>query len=469
MSWLYLYFPNLQLDRFSRQEIDLVPFAVIDKNTNQVVQLNKQAYQVGVRPQMGIASSIALSADLQIAEYDRDFDCERIETIANSLYLIASDIFLDLPKGIYIKLNTMSKLYPQMRKLWVKVENTIKPYNSTYHFATSHSPLSAKLLAESKSDDLFSNKRESITQISTLPIETLAIPRTTKQALQSIGIKQIGNLLSLPLKELAIRFDIELVHCIGHITGELKQSLVEFRPKAYFSQTLELLFDISSTGLLQPQIFKLLQTLESFLINNDLTTQELQLVFNTSENEDVLLPINSASCQTKAQKWFELIQLKLEQLQLVNPIRNITLNSYQLEQAKHFTTDMLSTKEGNMDKTELISILQTKLGKEAVLQIQYKTEHLPEKSTILSQEFNTNNTAPSTTSLTPLRPALLLSEPLPLTEPVEIVSSPERIQTNWWNDNLINRDYFLAKNNSHQWYWVFRQPDKNWYLHGYFC
>lgn len=60
------------------------------------------------------------------------------------------------------------------------------------------------------------------------------------------------------------------------------------------------------------------------------------------------------------------------------------------------------------------------------------------------------------------------------------MSLPERIESGWWDDALIKRDYFIAEGagagESAVRYWVYRdrvsasagEDDARWYLHGLF-
>jgi protein ImuB len=84
------------------------------------------------------------------------------------------------------------------------------------------------------------------------------------------------------------------------------------------------------------------------------------------------------------------------------------------------------------------------------------------------------------------RPLWLLHAPVALTErntrpfwhgPLALVAGPERIETGWWDGNLVERDYFVAENEEHILVWIFRSRTGRsnqgsgpgtWYLHGLF-
>jgi protein ImuB len=52
---------------------------------------------------------------------------------------------------------------------------------------------------------------------------------------------------------------------------------------------------------------------------------------------------------------------------------------------------------------------------------------------------------------------------------VELGTSPERIESGWWDERDVGRDYYTAVSSGGQRLWVFRdRRDLGWYLHGLF-
>lgn len=469
MKWLYLYFPNLQLDLCHKAEKDRTPFAIIDKALNEVVQFNSLAYDSGIRKHMGVASSIALCNELKVTSYKKELEEKELEYIAEKLYLITADIFLDPPKGIYINTSNMSRIYPTVNRLWRDITKAINTNSFTYQFSSSYSALTAKLLAYSGINKLFTNKQSALTHLKAFHISSLSLEKNTEKALHHVGIRRLEGLLSIPLKDLAIRFDIELINTVGYLKGEVKQKLKAYEPSNFFSKKLELMFDISNITLLAKPILKLLEQLQDFLISRNLTLQEIHLYFETSEQSLISVKVNSARPQKNADKWLELITLKLEQIELEYPVRALRLIGNNLLQEQFETAPLLPHDTSQPDLKDLITLLQTKLGKSSVWQLQYHSEYLPEKSTKLVPYSDNSSTLTLTDHAQHcIRPTFLLPAPIELKERVQLRSSPERIQTDWWDRDLINRDYFIAESRTHQKYWIYRQPDRRWFLHGYF-
>ena len=77
------------------------------------------------------------------------------------------------------------------------------------------------------------------------------------------------------------------------------------------------------------------------------------------------------------------------------------------------------------------------------------------------------------------RPLWMLPEPAPLRVDdgyplhqgrLRILDGPERLETGWWDEDGIARDYYTAINPRGVRLWVFRSRSRNasWYLHGLF-
>ncbi|NVK25033.1 MAG: DNA polymerase Y family protein [Gammaproteobacteria bacterium] len=468
MLWLYIHFPYLQMDL--THKLKGKPgkaFVIIDKNLNEVVQLNTAAREAGIEKGMGLASSISLTCDLDVTDYSALYEETKLKEIAEHLYFTTSDISLDPPQGLFIKVSPMLKLYSDVNSYWQLVKQQLLSFNITTHYAISHSAESARLLAQSSINKIFTDKQACLELLRQLPVNALLIGDKTKKSLYSVGIKSLGQLLDVPLAELAIRFDIQLINYIGQLTGELKEKLSYYQPKTQFYTTLELLFEIDNTSILIKPLTKLLNELESFLTVRCLTTQKLTFNFKQANQEHFVLTLASAKAQYQATAWLTLLTLKLEKVTLRSAIRAISLSATQLENQQATTRDLYSRKQNELSKEELLSVLQTKLGIDCVHVPIYKPEHLAEHNTLLQRPDIKLKHSPVSQVSDGLRPAHILPAPIPLCESVEIKQSAERIQTQWWQSD-IKRDYFLATNHNQQLMWIFRQPDNKWFIHGYF-
>ena len=234
MNWLYISFTQLQLDHIEQIKKDRQPLVIIDTKINEVIQLNECAKYQGIKQQMGLATAMALADELTIEMYCEKLELTLLNQLSEKLYLVISEIYQDPPNGLYINMAPLLSNNGSETKLWFKTKKVIEGSHVKYLYATAHSPASAKLLAKVGTNKLFKSKASVLANIKSMPVECLAITAKQHIRLSKVGIKNIGQLLDIPLKELAIRFDLEVINAIGNLNGELKAKLRCIKPKNSF-------------------------------------------------------------------------------------------------------------------------------------------------------------------------------------------------------------------------------------------
>jgi hypothetical protein len=103
-----------------------------------------------------------------------------------------------------------------------------------------------------------------------------------------------------------------------------------------------------------------------------------------------------------------------------------------------------------------------------VCSLHWQNDHRPEHA-FAERTFSPQQEEGSADCPSLLRPTLLFDQPRPLTETIRILHGPERIQSGWWTDQPICRDYFIARNTAQQTLWVFRDGARQWFVHGWFA
>ncbi len=168
-----------------------------------------------------------------------------------------------------------------------------------------------------------------------------------------------------------------------------------------------------------------------------------------------------------------------------------------------FAEHRMSTHEG---LARLLERLQVRLGREQVQRLTVVPDHRPEAAYRIqvvdslhdigkaalqphqaarAPQVEPGNPDPAAgpaelfcthTGLLP-RPLWLLREPMPLSErnnrpwlhsALTVLAGPERIETGWWDDHLVQRDYFVAEDDSNTLFWIYRERHQGWFVHGRF-
>lgn len=472
MLWIYLNFPSLQLDScFGPDNADKPPaIIIVDGQDHHVVQYNTQAQQAGITLDMGLGTAASLCHPLQVHPYQASIEHRKLKEIAHWLYMVTCDITLFEPNGVLLRATNMLSLYEGLDKYWHAVQQHLNVLNLRYDFASGYSPLMAQLLAENRANRISADRHNLLASIHKYPLNESRLPDKTVSKLERVGIQKLGDLLTVPMADLAKRFDIDLVNYIGRLIGQFKHPIEFYHPPSSFQRHLDLLFEIDNVQWLEKPLQKLLTQLEYYLKLRDQLANELEVQLHSRDGGTLSLRVFSAQGDYLASKWQKLAQLTLESIALTAPVLAINLSVIQVAEQSGSNDDLFAGKQGNTTSLELLSLLQAKLGKAAIQGIQLADDARPEVANqyvdplIKKQPKSSQQVVSNTTS----RPSFMLPVPQRLNEQVTLIQGPERIATGWWDENAMVRDYFIARSQLGRWLWVFRNREQHWFVHGYF-
>ncbi len=462
--WLYLHFPSLQLDTLYKRSSDC-PVAIVSERNNEVIQLNSEAIKAGIDLGMGLASASVMCRQLQVYPYNETSENVRLQEIARWLYLVTSDICLFPPNGLLLKVSNMLTLYQNLDSYWQTLNEHMQRLEVHYHYATGFSPLSARVLARTQNDQIHENKVDIHHQLLSISLAHTELASKTIKQLKRVGVDNIGKLLTLPLADVAKRFDISVVTYIGRLKGELTHMVDFYHPSARFQHHLELLYELSNVQWLEKPLIKIYRLLERFLVLRNKKAQEISLELHLRDEQSQILHISSAQGESETDKWLNLSQLKLASVSITSPIIALSVKTLRLTLYNAEKADLFTGNKGETSPSELISILQAKLGNRQIQGVKLTDDHRPE---IATQGCEPLCTTHSVQPLSQLRPSILLPQPVSLCEKVELFQGPERISAGWWDGKSVIRDYFVARSKEGRWLWLYRTPEQHWFIHGLF-
>lgn len=464
-QWLYLHYPSLQLDSaFAGQHEQAI--IIVQGSKNEVVQLNQTAMAQGIKVGMGLGTASALCVNLSVHAYSPEIETAKLKEISQWLYLKTSDITFFEPDGILLRISNMLSLYGGLIAYWQVLKTHMQPLCLTYQFASGCSPLSSRLLARVGVNCIYPNKEASLYVVKGQSLQATDLPHKTIEKLSRIGVKTLGDLLNIPMADIARRFDIELVNYVGRLTGQFKHPVAFYHPPEVFARYLELMFEVENTQSLTKPLDKLLRQLEGFLKLQDKLAHELLLILHQRDAEPMDISASSAAGEYQAAKWLPLFSLRFESVVLSAPVTGITLKAQRIAERLDAKADLFDGKRGSQSPHELVSFLQAKLGKQAVRGVTLSDDPRPQLASQYDEPLSSSERLPANRHL--VRPTILLPSPKPLTTKVSIMGGPERILTGWWDSKPIHRDYFVARSQTGQSLWVFRNHKHQWFIHGMF-
>ena len=171
----------------------------------------------------------------------------------------------------------------------------------------------------------------------------------------------------------------------------------------------------------------------------------------------------------------ELIRVQFDRLKLTQSVEELTLCSGDVLPLLAQNQDLLVDRATMLAiGSRLIEQLCARLGTEAVCGIRTSMDHRPEQSWCVCAPGKSGEFV-----MVGLRPVWLLTKPRLLKMmrhrpwlqgPLSLRAGPERIESGWWDEGDVTRDYFIAANPGDSRFWIFRerQPPYSWFLHGIF-
>lgn len=480
--WIYLHFPRLQLDLIeaantdsqSQQTALQQPRAVVNVTNNTLCQLNQAALSKGLKLDMGLASASLSCSDLQLHEYSDSIESNHIVNIADSLYLFTCDIVLAPPNAIMLRAQNMLTLYGGLQEYWQVIKRTLERQQIQFIAASAYSIQAAKVLALNHKQLINNDRAQIECHLKECLLAHCDIDTKDLQKLARIGIRNYDDLCKLPAAELANRVSRFSMGIINELLGKQAAKVLFYQPKPRYYDYLELLYEITLSAKLLPVVGLCIDKLSEFLRLRNAHCLSIKMRFFQREHQPQEYKFNSIRPIYKTPDWLDIIDLKLESIKFESSVYALSLSCEKYEVAEIANDDMFSQKSTHLAALTLLSRLQSKLGSKGISRLSFVGDFRPERSThsssinrssIISKTIKNKH---SVNSIFADRPGLLLPTPEPLSLKVHIIKGPERIQTGWWDDHPINRDYYIGQSQNGQQIWVFKTPDQQWFLHGYF-
>ena len=501
MLWLALHFPNLHLNSLvsaipDRSENDRSEKNTLDKNTGnsetqspaivlinprrELVQLNERAREEGLQMHMQLGTASAIHNELQCYDLDEELESKRLNELALQCYALSSDVVVrEAQRCLLIEFSGMLKLYSDVQSY---VQATMTHLQAEYvdmRCALAPSPLLAEMLARWQyllaEPCMFAPQAE--LALHSLPISCLNVAAQTVQKLQRLGLETIGELIALPDADLSMRLGKDFVMYLHQLKAAAKPVLPRFSLPEYFQSSLSFDAEVHSASALLFPAKRLFERMERFLRCRSQTVQHLECLLYARNKRVQKVSLVSGHPETSAQHWHDLLRLKFDYLKLDAPVLGLELQASALLALDVEPQDLFDTGISQRSVSSTLNRLESRLGSERLVRPILKDAHVPEQSFEYwpatqmpkqSRQWQVSEPLREYADST-LRPSVLLEQPVPLAETVRIIHGPERVQTAWWQDQAVTRDYFVALNEYKQLLWVFRDAEQQWFVHGLFA
>jgi protein ImuB len=327
-----------------------------------------------------------------------------------------------------------------------------------------------------------------------LPVAALRLASPLLQTLRELEVLTIGDLQRLPRASLPARFGKTILQRLDQALGRCRET---FTPEKFVEPLVEVwstdepLTDQQSVA----EIFR--QLLGRLLLKlSERQAGVLDLVCSFQAERPVpAIGVQLSRPTREVGHLRQLFALRCEQQAWPTGIRGVRVEIRRAGWLREKPRSLFD-EDPQCDPRAVESLLErlsSRLGENAVVRPQRVADPLPERAYLLVPWLTRESSVQSAERRAPSfelrqRPWHLFATPQPL-DVVSVVPQgppermqwngqwqqivrfwgPERIETGWWRERDVRRDYYRVETERGRHGWVFRQRESNhWFLHGWF-
>lgn len=498
-----VWFPNWPLQRIQSTQPEhkaktLVLYADAKRRGWQVVACCSSASAWGVVPGMSVAEAKGLLGTARRSEpeplfvaHDPEADLAALRKLAIWCQRFTPVVGLEGTDNLLLDLTGCTHLFGGEHRFARRLHRHLVRWDLFFRTAIADTVGAAWAVAhfrEENSSIVLPHRQ--VVALQSLPVASLRLPDSATTALMEFDIRTIEQLQALPRASLPSRFGPEVTRRLDQALGTMEERIAPERPPEPVRVSQNFEDSISDRRTLEFVLDRLIEQLVEKLSKIQRGVQQLEVILFDGSQQAVTFVVGTLRPTQSVEHLRELVRTRWEQI--VSP-RNVT--GIQLEAAAVSTLGthqdrLFDTGEnpgGEREFAKLVDRLSSRLGKQRVVRPRYVPDAQPERSVRWEPVLETE-----TASLSPLvktlRPLRLLNPPLA----VEVTSvvpdgppircfwenrshtvarcwGPERIETGWWRERHIRRDYYRIETESGQRFWLFRNLELgDWFLHGEF-
>ncbi|MFL2667983.1 MAG: Y-family DNA polymerase [Alphaproteobacteria bacterium] len=503
-----LWLPRFATDRISRKIPALrdKPFVLVQEHQARLClsALNNAANQAGLKPHMTLANARTILPSVIIHSASPTADEKMLGQLASwcgryspwTSIGTENDPGLALEgagsAGIWLDVTGCTHLFGGEEAMLTDMVTRVEKIGFTTRLAIADTLGCAWAVARFSSYDTWKivPPGEAQTALSPLAIAALRLPPDTVLALHEVGLRYVGDLLDIPRRSLAARFKKEVRLRLDTALGKTAEPLSPILPKVPLIARLSFAEPIGHRDDIAAATSKLLKDLCVTLEQAGQGARRLMLAVYRPDGSTARITIGTARANREP---YHLLHLFTEHLEKIDPEFGIDEMTLVAVTAEPMTANQTNLQRGAESHTtdsynSVIDRLTNRLGNRNIRYTQFRESHIPERAAGFIIVGKKNSIQPKQSHTNTPRPLRLLRPP----EEVDAVAKsadgppvlfrwrrvlhhitkcegPERITPEWWrSDNESIRDYYRVENETGQRFWLYRDEEISWFIHGLF-
>lgn len=485
--WLAVHLPRLPLEALCRGEtLDRPGAALSDDGARaRVIAADDRAEAAGVRAGMFFSAACALAPALIGLRRDEEKEAAAVEGLAAWSGQFTSFVSVER-HGVLLEIGGSLKLFGGLDALSGKIKAGVRALGYTVSAGIAPTSAGAWLLARAGIDTAVVSPALLAGRLAPVPVTCMDLPHPAVEDLRRMGVRCFGECRRLPRDGLARRISPRLVELLDKALGRRPDPRRPYTPPLVFERCINLAFEVRNSDALLRAARILLLELCGFLNARAGGVQDLEIHLAHRRAPATRLSLSLAAPGRDPELLLSLLEARMKRITLIEPVIYLGMRAAKILPLAPQNRDLyLPASDGGWDWKTLLAHLQARLSAECVYALGTSADHRPEKAWRRKRPGGRRRRPPLSAEdegfhlFSRRRPLWLLEAPKMLKTrdgvpywrgALEIKAGPERIESGWWDDARIARDYYVAINPGNERCWVYRElaESRRWYLHGVF-
>ena len=490
-----IWFQNLVTDwlALKRPQLAQIPFVMVrsDHGRMVVTSVSKLAEKEGIRKNMPLVDARFILPGIQVIDEQPDRASKLLKALAEWCTRYTPIATVDEPNGLLLDVTGCTHLFGGERSYCREIILRLKGSGYNVRGALADTVGAAWAIARFGTTSGLVESGTQRAAIYPLPPAALRLSAKTQEALNDLGIRRIEEFADLPKKALYRRFDKELVHQLEKALGLREEYLQAVEIPVPYHVRLPCLEPIVTANGIEYALQRLLEDLCKRLEKEGKGLRSAIFRCHRVDNQVLHLEIGTTRPSHKISHLFGLFKEKLSSIEPALGIELFTLDAATVEPAKAIQEMLWGGPAGleDMQIAEWMDRVLDKLGPGSIQRFLPTEHHWPERSqklaTAISDQPDTTWTRRQSRPIRilPIPQPIQVTAPLPDYPPMSFryqnklherrkASRAERIDREWWLEEVKHRDYYWFEDKSGRRYWIFRagwhSTGEQWFLHGFF-
>ena len=507
--WLCLFLPRLPLEASRLDRRVACAVSGEQHGMRRILMASDRARAAGVAAGQPVNAALSLEPSLVLEERNPERETRLLGKLAAWADRFTPFVVVEAADVLLLEIAGSLGLFGGFERMERQIMNGLSSRSVTAVPAAAPTPLASVWLARAgthRSDErsiaAVMETARLADRLGPVPLGCTGWPQEVIGRLRGMGVTRISDCLRLPRQGFARRFGVRFLNELDRALGRLPDPREHYRMPERFSADYEFETEEDDSEHLLEGCRLLLSELERFLRVRQAQIQRIRVSFFHLQADATHLTLGCLRAGQGVAHWFDLLRMRFERVVLPAPAIAVRLSSGYVEPAVPTSAGLLTARgsqRGIRSIGHLIERLNARMGEDVVHGVAAVAEHRPQHAWRRTEAAaspphcaavpvgfphaaagqDTSGDLRRTRDLLLRRPLWMLDEPerLPVQDGRPLycgsrleLDGPERLESGWWDDDGIARDYYVARSEDGICLWVFRdrQGERRWYLHGMF-